>query len=136
MAFGWNTIKDNWIRAKALAQAAQATGPRGDTPELRVGEFVRGITGSEIDLAVANDPNFTNNLREVTSNLPQEQQQLFARDLAQDNANASQEWLDRTSRSPAARSGAFTDEERWQTHLNNQRWRRDNNRSVTNENQL
>ena len=38
-------------------------------------------------------------------------------------------WLHKTRNSPAARSGAFTDEERWQTQLANQQWRKDNNRS-------
>ena len=38
-------------------------------------------------------------------------------------------WLHKTRNSPAARSGSFTDEERWQTQLANQQWRKDNNRS-------
>jgi len=38
-------------------------------------------------------------------------------------------WLHKTRNSPAARSGSFTNEERWQTQLANQQWRKDNNRS-------
>jgi hypothetical protein len=38
-------------------------------------------------------------------------------------------WLHKTRNSPAARSGAFTDEERWQTQLGHQQWKKDNNRS-------
>ena len=38
-------------------------------------------------------------------------------------------WLAKTANSPAARSGAFTDEERWQTQLGHQQWKKDNNRS-------
>ena len=139
MAFGWDTIKNNWTRAWELAKTARETGPRGGTPEYGVGEFLRGITGSELDQADANDPNFTNNLRRRISNLPEERREVFEQDLAQDNANARQAWLDRTSRSPAARAFGNSEEaneRRWQTHLANQRWRRDNNRSVTNENQL
>jgi hypothetical protein len=38
-------------------------------------------------------------------------------------------WLAKTANSPAARSGSFTDEQRWQTMLDHQQWKRDNNRS-------
>ena len=46
-------------------------------------------------------------------------------------AEARKAWLQDTANSPAAKSGAFTDDERWQTHLNNQEWRRDKGRSYT-----
>lgn len=46
------------------------------------------------------------------------------------------QWLQDTSKSPAARSRThgkptFSDEERWQTHLKNQQWRKDKGRSYT-----
>ena len=45
--------------------------------------------------------------------------------------DARQAWIDKTSRSPAARAGVFSDEERWQTHLANQRWRKEKGRSYS-----
>ena len=43
--------------------------------------------------------------------------------------DAKEQWLQDTSNSPAAQAGVFSPEERWQTHLNNQQWRRDKGRS-------
>ena len=43
--------------------------------------------------------------------------------------NAKEQWLQDTANSPAAKAGVFSPEERWQTHLNNQRWRREKGRS-------
>jgi len=37
-------------------------------------------------------------------------------------------WLQKTRNSPAARSGAFTDDERWQQQLKHRQWLEDNNR--------
>jgi len=39
-----------------------------------------------------------------------------------------QAWLDATANSPAAQSGAFTDEQRWQTQLGHRDWLASNNR--------
>ena len=41
------------------------------------------------------------------------------------------DWLADTANSPAARSGAFTDEQRWQQHLENQRWRKEQGRDYS-----
>jgi hypothetical protein len=43
--------------------------------------------------------------------------------------DAKDDWLAKTANSPAARSGAFTDDERWSTYLGNQAWRKDQGRS-------
>ena len=40
-------------------------------------------------------------------------------------------WLHKTRNSPAAQAGVFSDEDRWQTHLANQQWRKDKGRSFT-----
>jgi hypothetical protein len=42
---------------------------------------------------------------------------------------AKAQWLEDTRNSPAARSGAFTDDQRWGTYLGNQAWRKDQGRS-------
>ena len=39
------------------------------------------------------------------------------------------EWINKTAKSPAAKSGAFTDEDRWQIHLKNQAWRKEQGRN-------
>ena len=39
-------------------------------------------------------------------------------------------WLHKTRNSPAARSGAFTGDERWNTQLKHRQWQKDNNRGV------
>ena len=38
------------------------------------------------------------------------------------------QWLDDTENSPAARSGAFTDDQRWQQQLRHREWQKENNR--------
>jgi len=40
------------------------------------------------------------------------------------------DWLKKTSNSPAARSGAFKDEERWAQQLKHRQWQKDNNRGA------
>ena len=59
-------LKNNWIRATELSEAARDTGKRGVTPELGVGEFLRGFVNAKIDKADAEDPKFTENLRSCT----------------------------------------------------------------------
>ena len=44
---------------------------------------------------------------------------------------ARDSWLAKTANSPAAKAGVFSDEDRWQTHLANQQWRKDKGRSFT-----
>ena len=39
-------------------------------------------------------------------------------------------WINKTRNSPAARSGAFTGDERWNTQLKHRQWQKDNNRGV------
>ena len=39
-------------------------------------------------------------------------------------------WLHKTRNSPAARSGAFTGDERWNTQLKHRQWQKDNNRGA------
>tara|TARA_X000000368_G_scaffold167037_1_gene131807 strand:+ start:189 stop:791 length:603 start_codon:yes stop_codon:yes gene_type:complete len=43
-------------------------------------------------------------------------------------ALGEQDWLAATEKSPAAASGAFTDDERWQQQLKHRQWLADNNR--------
>ena len=40
------------------------------------------------------------------------------------------EWIEKTSKSPAARSGAFKPEERWAQQLKHRQWQKDNNRGA------
>tara|TARA_B100000123_G_scaffold149357_1_gene110457 strand:+ start:1626 stop:3083 length:1458 start_codon:yes stop_codon:yes gene_type:complete len=42
--------------------------------------------------------------------------------------SAKQKWLDKTRNSPAAKSGAFSDDQRWAQHQKHQQWKKDNNR--------
>ena len=40
------------------------------------------------------------------------------------------DWLKKTANSPAAKSGAFTDDERWAQQLKHRKWQQDNNRGA------
>jgi len=42
-----------------------------------------------------------------------------------------EQWVQDTANSPAAKAGVFSDEDRWQQHLKNQQWRKDQGRSFT-----
>ena len=127
----WGAIKDRWTRAKQLADAARATGPRSRTPEFGVGEVLRGIVGKELHQSDAADPYFQTALaKEIEKDVPAHKHELFDRDfkvaeqqqeeakqqaaevIAQQQARERQEWLDKTANSPAAKSG-FSDDERW-----------------------
>ena len=135
-------IKDRWIRATELADAARKTGKRGWTPEFGVGEFLRGITGQALDETDAADRNFQKNLAtEIMRDVDPKNQSIFERDFevaaqqeaekkaleieaaAQAEAQAKAAWLHKTRNSPAARSGAFTDDQRWNTQKQHQDWK-------------
>ena len=135
-------IKDRWIRATELADAARKTGKRGWTPEFGGGEFLRGLLGRELDQTDAADPNFQKNLAtEILKDVKPENQGIFERDFevaaqqeaekkaleieaaAQAEAQAKAAWLHKTRNSPAARSGAFTDDQRWNTQKQHQDWK-------------
>ena len=58
----WKGIKDRWIRATELADAARQTGKRGWTPEFGGGEFLRCLLSQELHNKDAEDPNFQENL--------------------------------------------------------------------------
>ena len=61
----------------------------------------------------------------VTSTVPSE-------DAAQSLVEqAKAKWIADTANSPAQQSGAFSPEQLWETHLNNQRWRKDQGRNFT-----
>ena len=45
--------------------------------------------------------------------------------------DAKAEWLWKTRNSPAAKSGAFSDDYRWNKHLENQQWRKTHGRSYS-----
>jgi len=140
-------IKDRWIRATELADAARKTGKRGWTPEFGGGEFLRGLLGRELDQTDAADRNFQKNLAtEIMRDVDPKNQSIFERDFevaaqqeaeqkaieieaaAQAEAQAKAAWLHKTRNSPAARSGAFTDDQRWKQQLKHRIWQADNNR--------
>ena len=92
--------KDRFIRAKELATAAIKSGPRSVTPELGVGEFLRGFTGANIHEADAKDPKFVANLKEgIETNVPEDKKGLFEKDLKADKDRQKQEWLAKTANS-------------------------------------
>ena len=127
----FKALKNRWIRATELADAARNTGKRGVTPELGVGEFLRGFTGAKIDQKDANDPKFVENLKEeIKKDVKPENQAVFEKDLQADKDKQRQEWLAKTANSPAAKAG-LSDERRWQTHLKNQKRRKEQGRNYS-----
>ena len=48
--------------------------------------------------------------------------------IGKNNALGQVDWLAATANSPAATSGAFTDDQRWQQQLKHRQWLADNNR--------
>ena len=131
----FKALKNRWIRATELADAARKTGKRGSTPEIGAGEFLRGILGQRIDKADAFDPKFAENLKEeIKKDVKPENQEVFKQDLVPDKvrdmSTQRQEWLDKTANSPAAKAG-LSDERRWQTHLKNQKWRKEQGRNYS-----
>ena len=126
-----NSIKNRFIRATQLAETARETGKRGVTPELGVGEFVRGFIDKNLAKSDAEDPKFTANLKEnIKENVPEDKQALFERDLKADKDRQKQEWLAKTANSPAAKAG-MSDDMRWRAHLKNQAFRKEKGRSYT-----
>jgi len=123
--------KDRFIRATQLAKTARETGKRGVTPELGVGEFVRGFIDKNLAKSDAEDPKFTANLKEnIKENVPEDKQALFDRDLKADKERQKQEWLAKTANSPAAKAG-LSDDMRWRAHLKNQAFRKEKGRSYS-----
>ena len=124
-------LKDRFTRAVQLAKTARETGKRGVTPELGVGEFVRGFIDKNLAKSDAQDPKFTANLKEnIKENVPEDKQALFERDLKADKDRQKQEWLDKTANSPAAKAG-LSDDMRWRAHLKNQKFRKESGRSYS-----
>ena len=123
--------KDRFTRAVQLSKTARETGKRGVTPELGVGEFVRGFIDKNLAKSDAEDPKFTANLKEnIKENVPEDKQALFDRDLKADKERQKQEWLAKTANSPAAKAG-MSDDMRWRAHLKNQKFRKEKGRSYT-----
>ena len=123
--------KDRFTRAVQLAKTARETGKRGVTPELGVGEFVRGFIDKNLAKSDAEDPKFTANLKEnIKENVPEDKQALFERDLKADKDRQKQEWLAKTANSPAAEAG-MSDDMRWRAHLKNQAFRKEKGRSYS-----
>ncbi len=117
-------LKDRFIRAVQLSKTARETGKRGVTPELGVGEFVRGFIDKNLAKSDAEDPKFTTNLKQnIEENVKPENQALFDRDLKADKDRQKQEWLAKTANSPAAKAG-MSDDMRWRAHLKNQAFRK------------
>ena len=134
-------IKDSWVRATELADAAKGGGnwkPWGKgrwiTPEFGAGEFLRGFIRQKIHHADATDPVFMGNLKkQIERDVKANNQGLFNRDfqrsedlikekeeeakiIAEDPVaalnNERKDWLDKTRNSPAAQAG-FSDDQRW-----------------------
>ena len=127
----FKALKDRFIRATQLAETARETGKRGVTPELGVGEFVRGFIDKNLAKSDAEDPKFTANLKEnIKENVPEDKQALFERDLKADKDRQKQEWLAKTANSPAAKAG-MSDDMRWRAHLKNQAFRKEKGRSYS-----
>ena len=123
--------KDRFTRAVQLSKTARETGKRGVTPELGVGEFVRGFIDKNLAKSDAEDPKFTANLKEnIKENVPEDKQALFDRDLKADKERQKQEWLAKTANSPAAKAG-LSDDMRWRAHLKNQKFRKEQGRSYS-----
>lgn len=57
--------------------------------------------------------------------------QMLQEAMSPAEIQARDQWLDATANSPAARSGAFSNDQRWQTHLGDQQWQRDHGRPFT-----
>ena len=134
-------IKDRWVRATELADAARKTGPSGKrlagipgmegSVELGAGEFLRGFTGAKIDKTDAENPQFVANLKEeIKRDVKPENQEVFKQDLEADRNKQKEEWLAKTANSPAAKAG-LSDERRWKTHLKNQEWRKSKGRNYS-----
>ena len=124
-------LKDRFIRAVQLSKTARETGKRGVTPELGVGEFVRGFIDKNLAKSDAQDQKFTTNLKKnIEQNVPEDKKALFDRDLVADKDRQKQEWLAKTANSPAAKAG-MSDDMRWKAHLKNQAFRKEKGRSYT-----
>ena len=124
-------LKDRFIRAVQLSKTARDTGKRSFTPELGVGEFVRGFIDKNLAKSDAQDQKFTTNLKKnIEQNVPEDKQALFDRDLKADKERQKQEWLAKTANSPAAKAG-MSDDMRWKAHLKNQAFRKEKGRSYT-----
>ena len=127
----FKSLKDRFTRAVQLSKTARDTGKRSFTPELGVGEFVRGFIDKNLAKSDAEDPKFTTNLKQnIKENVKPENQALFDRDLVADKDRQKQEWLAKTANSPAAKAG-LSDDMRWRAHLKNQAFRKEKGRSYS-----
>ena len=71
------------------------------------------------------DPKFEFNLNEdMKKDIKHENQELLKSDFVLYEAQKRKDWINKTANSPAAKSGAFSDQDRWQIHLKNQAWRK------------
>ena len=123
--------KDRFTRAVQLSKTARETGKRNVTPELGVGEFVRGFIDKNLAKSDAEDEKFTTNLKKnIEQNVPEDKKALFDRDLVADKDRQKQEWLAKTANSPAAKAG-LSDDMRWRAHLKNQKFRKESGRSYS-----
>ena len=81
------------------------------------------VTGQEVDVTPEEAP-WSDKPNQTSADIDKAQK-------AVDLSNARKAWIDKTSKSPAAKAGVFSDEERWQTHLANQQWRKEHNRNFS-----
>ena len=134
----FGAIKNSWIRATELADAARKTGKRGWTPEFGAGEFLKGFFNRDLDPSDAADPKFQQNLaKEIVRDVKPENQGIFERDFkvaaeqeaeakaleAQAKAKAEADWIHKTRNTPAAQAG-IDGSDRYKAHLQHQDWKK------------
>ena len=66
---------------------------------------------------------------EIKKDIKTETQEFSKRDSELFKSQKRKDWINKTAKSPAAQSGAFTDEDRWQIHLKHQAWRKEQGRN-------
>tara|TARA_B000000557_G_scaffold4519_1_gene3634 strand:- start:3 stop:1010 length:1008 start_codon:yes stop_codon:yes gene_type:complete len=81
--------------------------------------------GGEV-LQKVKDPNPKDNKLDPTPTADPKEDAEKAKAAAE--AEAKKAWLKKTRNSPAAKSGAFSDDQRWATYQKHRKWQKDNNR--------
>jgi len=81
--------------------------------------------GGEV-LQKVKDPNPKDNKLDPTPTADPKEDAEKAKAAAE--AEAKKAWLNKTRNSPAAKSGAFSDDQRWATYQKHRKWQKDNNR--------
>ena len=94
--------------------------------EFKLPDIKEQVTGQEVDVTPEEAP-WSDKPNQTSADIDKAQK-------AVDLSNARKAWLEKTSRSPAAKAFGNSEEAnemRWQTHLANQQWRKDHNRNFS-----